>query len=82
MEKLRGSTWDSGPKAGAPVFNVAVAMSIMVFFALCCQCGATLAIIKRETGSWKWAAFTFTYMTTLAYVSAWAAYRITLAVAL
>ena len=82
VEKLRGATWDSGPKAGQPVYDIAVAMSIMVFFALCCQCGATLAVIRRETRSWKWAAFTFTYMTVLAYVSAWAAYRITLAVVL
>ncbi|MFQ5607108.1 MAG: nucleoside recognition domain-containing protein, partial [Candidatus Zixiibacteriota bacterium] len=82
VEKLRGSTRDSGPRAGEPVFNVAVAMSLMVFFALCCQCGATLAVIRRETGSWGWAAFTFSYMTALAYAGAWAAYRLTSIVAL
>jgi len=47
-----------------------------VFFALCAQCAATLAVIKRETNSWFWPAFTFTYMTTLAYVAAFATYQI------
>ncbi len=40
----------------------------MVFFALCAQCAATLAVIRRETNSWRWPAFTFAYMTALAYV--------------
>ena len=39
----------------------------MVFFALCAQCAATLAVIRRETNSWRWPAFTFAYMTVLAY---------------
>ncbi len=51
-------------------YGVPVALSIMVFFALCCQCAATLATIKRETNSWLWPAFTFVYMTALAYVGA------------
>lgn len=53
---------------GRPLMTPWTAMSLMVFFALCCQCMATLAAIKRETNSWKWAAFAFVYMTTLAYV--------------
>ncbi len=61
---------------GTPLFNLPVALSIMVFFALCCQCAATLAIIRRETNSWKWPVLTFTYMTILAYFGAFAAYRI------
>ena len=40
-----------------------VALSLMVFFALCAQCAATLVVIKRETDSWRWPAFTFGYMT-------------------
>ena len=47
-----------------------VALSVMVFFALCCQCASTLAVIRRETNSWRWPAFTFVYMTVLAYVGA------------
>ncbi len=56
---------------GRPIYNLPVALSVMVFFALCCQCGGTLAAIKRETRSWRWPIFTFVYMTTLAYIGAW-----------
>lgn len=59
-----------------PAFSVPVALSIMVFFALCAQCGATLAVIRRETNSWRWPAFAFAYMTTLAYFGALATYQI------
>lgn len=61
---------------GRPVFTPLVAVSIMVFFALCCQCGATLATIKRETDSWGYPALTFVYMTALAYLGALAVYQI------
>jgi ferrous iron transport protein B len=61
---------------GRPVYTPLVAVSIMVFFALCAQCGATLATIKRETGSWGYATFTFVYMTGLAYVSALLVYQV------
>jgi ferrous iron transport protein B len=63
---------------GRPVYNLAVALSVMVFFSLCCQCGATLAVIRRETNSWRWPLFTFTYMTTLAYVGALITYQVTI----
>lgn len=59
-----------------PLFNVPVALSMMVFFALCAQCAATLAVIRRETFSWRWPVFTFTYMTTLAYLGAMLTYQI------
>ncbi|UCE60801.1 MAG: ferrous iron transport protein B [Phycisphaerales bacterium] len=71
-QKLHSTKWPDG----RPVFNLAVAFSIMVFFALCCQCGATLAAIKRETKSWRWPIFTFTYMTSLAYLGALLTYQI------
>ncbi len=51
-------------------YGVPVALSIMVFFALCCQCASTLAVIRRETNSWAWPLFTFAYMTALAYAGA------------
>ena len=63
---------------GQPLFNIPVALSIMIFFALCCQCAATLAIIKRETNSYAWPAFTFAYMTTIAYVASLLVYQITM----
>ncbi len=52
------------------------AVSLMVFFALCAQCVSTLAVIRRETGSWAWPAFTFVYMTVLAYVAAFVVYQV------
>ncbi|MFT5326841.1 MAG: ferrous iron transport protein B [Planctomycetaceae bacterium] len=61
---------------GTKVFNPAVACSIMVFFALCAQCAATLMVIRRETNSWRWPIFTFGYMTTLAYVGALITYQV------
>jgi ferrous iron transport protein B len=63
---------------GTPVYNTAVAASLLVFFALCCQCVSTLAVIRRETNSWRWPIFTFVYMTLLAYAGAYLAYRIVL----
>ena len=69
---MRDARWPDG----RPVFGVPVALSVMVFFALCAQCGATLMVIWRETNSWVWPLFTFVYMTVLAYVGALAAYQI------
>jgi ferrous iron transport protein B len=70
---LKQATWDD---SGQSVFNVPVALSIMVFFALCAQCASTLVVIKRETNSWRWPAITFAYMTVLAYLGAFATYQI------
>jgi ferrous iron transport protein B len=59
-----------------PLFTVPAALSLMVFFALCCQCASTLAVIRRETRSWAWPAFTFAYMTALAYVGALVTFQV------
>lgn len=72
-QTLREATW---PGSQRRVFNVPVALSIMVFFALCAQCAATLAVIRRETRSWRWPAFTFAYLTTLAYLGALITYQV------
>ena len=48
-----------------------VALSIMVFFALCAQCASTLVVMGRETGTWRWPVFSFVLMTSLAYLAAW-----------
>jgi ferrous iron transport protein B len=73
-EALQKATWEDDP--GRKVFTVPVALSLMVFFALCCQCASTLAVIKRETNSWRWPAFTFVYMTVLAYLGALVVYQV------
>jgi ferrous iron transport protein B len=70
---LAQAHWDGDP--GRKVFTVPVVLSLMVFFALCCQCASTLAVIRRETRSWRWPAFTFAYMTVLAYLGALAVYQ-------
>lgn len=70
---LRHATWDDDP--GRKVFTVPTVWSLLVFFALCCQCVSTLAVIRRETRTWRWPAFTFTYMTILAYVAALVVYQ-------
>lgn len=60
---------------GTPVFTPLTAVSIMVFFALCCQCLSTVVTVQRETQSWKWAIFLFVYMTALAYVGSLLVYQ-------
>lgn len=55
---------------GAPLLTPWTAVGFMVFFALCCQCTSTLAIVRRETNSWKWPVFMFFYMSLLAYLLA------------
>jgi ferrous iron transport protein B len=73
-EKMKKETFDDDP--GRRVMTIPAGLSLMVFFALCCQCASTLAVIKRETRSWFWPLFTFVYMTLLAYVGALVVYQI------
>ena len=73
---LARSRWPEGTKrAGRPVYILPVVVGIMIFFALCSQCGATLAVIAREAGL-RWAIFSFFYMTALAWLGAVACYQI------
>ena len=71
-DTLKRATWPDG----TPVFSIPVAVSIMVFFALCAQCVSTLMVIRRETNSWRWPVFSFVYMTVLAYIGAFLTYQI------
>ncbi len=79
-EKAAGLTkavqdeWSKDPVRGK--YGVPVALSVMVFFALCCQCASTLVVIQRETKSWVWPVFTFVYMTALAYVGAFLTFQV------
>ncbi|PZP50377.1 MAG: ferrous iron transport protein B [Pseudopedobacter saltans] len=61
---------------GSPVYTTATAISLMVFYVLAMQCMSTLAIVKRETKSWKWPVIQFCYMTGLAYLFSFIAYSI------
>jgi ferrous iron transport protein B len=72
-DALKSATW---PETDKPLFTLPVALSLMVFFALCAQCASTLAVMARETNSWRWPAFCFLYMTSLAYLGALLTYHV------
>lgn len=61
---------------GTPVYTLATGLSLMIFYAFAMQCMSTLAIVKRETRSWKYPIVQFVYMTVLAYVCSWIVYEL------
>lgn len=71
-ERLKG---DINPETGEPTYSLATAISLMIFFALAMQCLSTIAIVRRETNSWKWPIAMFTYMTVMAYICSFIAYQ-------
>ncbi|HEY0079501.1 MAG TPA: ferrous iron transport protein B [Pyrinomonadaceae bacterium] len=60
---------------GSPAWTPLVAVSLMVFFVLACQCMSTVAIVRRETNSWRWPLFMVGYMLVLAYVASFITYQ-------
>lgn len=71
-DQLAAATWPDGRKLLTPAAGV----GLMVFYVLACQCVSTLAVVRKETGTWRWPALMFAYMTVLAYVGALAVYQI------
>jgi len=65
-ERLRAATWPDG----RPVYTLPMVLGLLVFYACCLQCAATLAVIRRETNTWRWPVFAWVYMTTIGYVGA------------
>jgi ferrous iron transport protein B len=63
----------------ATKWSLATALSLLAWYIFAPQCASTLAVIRRETGSWKWMAITFAYMFVLAYAASLATYNIALA---
>ena len=61
---------------GQPVFTVAVAFSLMMFYAFAMQCASTMAVVYRETKNWRWPASQFVYMTGLAYIVSFITYHL------
>ena len=61
---------------GTKVYNLASGLSLLIFYLLAMQCMSTLAVVKRETRSWKWPAIQLVYMTGLAYLMSWMVYQI------
>ena len=78
-EHHSSSLYDSLRRAtrsnGAPMFTTATCASLLVFYILAAQCLSTTAVVRRETGSWKWPLFQIAYMTGLAYVCAFIVYQ-------
>lgn len=70
-ETLRSATWPDG----SPLFTPLAGLSLMVFFVLACQCMSTVAVVKRESGGWRWPLFMVAYMTALAYSASLLVYQ-------
>ena len=61
---------------GSKVYTLATGVSLLIFYVLAMQCMSTLAVVKRETRSWKWPVFQLVYMTALAYLMSFLAYQL------
>jgi ferrous iron transport protein B len=61
---------------GKPMYTPLVGLSLLLFFALACQCTGTLAAVRRETGTWRWPAFLFAYTTALAWLVSFGVYQL------
>lgn len=63
------------PETGRPLYTPASGLALCVFFLFACQCMSTVAVVRRETGSWRWPAFMVVYMSALAWIGAFAVYQ-------
>ena len=71
-QRLQNATWPDG----APVFTLPMVVGLLIFYACCLQCAATLAVIRRETNSLRWPVFAWVYMTSLGYLGALLAFQL------
>jgi ferrous iron transport protein B len=67
---------EKDPVTGQPRFTMAVAVSLLLFYVFAMQCMSTMAVVKRETGGWKWPLIQFVFMCGLAYLSSLVAYQL------
>ncbi|MFJ8577252.1 ferrous iron transporter B [Micromonospora sp. NPDC093277] len=72
-QALRSMTHSDGPQAGQPLFTAPTIAALLVYFAFALQCMATIGVMRRETGGWKWPLIAFSYLTVLAWVMAYLA---------
>ena len=72
LDKMRSQTF----KSGQPVYTLATGVSLMVFYVYALQCMATVAVVKKETNSWKWPILQLVSMGVIAYLAAWITYQI------
>lgn len=75
-ETLRNKMQSATRVDGSPVYTKATGFSLLVFYLLAMQCMSTLAIVKKETGSWKWPLIQLLYMTVIAYTLSFITYQI------
>jgi ferrous iron transport protein B len=71
-ERLSAAHWPDG----SPIYTLPMVLGLLVFYAWCLQCAATLAIIKRETNSWRWPIFAWSYMTSAGYLGAFMLFQL------
>jgi ferrous iron transport protein B len=76
MESVQQKMHSAKNPDGQPVFTVAVAFSLMMFYAFAMQCASTVAVVYRETKNWRWPASQFAYMTVLAYLASLITYHL------
>lgn len=77
FEGLRAALQDDvDPTTGRKTYNLAVALSLLVFFVFALQCTSTIVVMARETGSWRWPALAFSYMLALAYTGSFVTYHL------
>jgi ferrous iron transport protein B len=74
-EPLRQALHNAKDAAGKRSYSPLVGLSLMIFFALACQCMSTLAVVRRETRSLRWPVFLFSYMTALAWIVSFCVYQ-------
>jgi ferrous iron transport protein B len=73
---------DVDPRTGRRVFTPATVASLLVFFVFALQCMSTLAVMRRETNSWRWPAFAFGYLLALAWCASFATWHVAAALGL
>ena len=76
QQTLRQRMQSAKREDGSPVYTLASGVSLMIFYVLAMQCMSTLAVVRRETRSWKWPAIQLVYMTGLAYVMSLIAFQL------
>ncbi len=77
QDVLRTMTFTDGDRAGQPVFTAPTIVALLVYFVFAMQCVSTLAVMRRESNSWRWPAFSFVSLTALAWVAALLARTVT-----
>ena len=73
---LRSSLRSAQRADGSPLMTPLTGVSLMVFFVLACQCMSTIVVVRRESGTWRWPLFMFSYMSVLAYTASLAVYQV------